>query len=60
MISTLRWFKSSYSNDSGGQCVEVAACANAIRVRDSKKPGGPVVTASPGAWGAFLKGVRTP
>ena len=22
--STLRWFKSSYSNDSGGQCLEVA------------------------------------
>ncbi|MEU9345483.1 DUF397 domain-containing protein [Streptomyces sp. NPDC048278] len=24
MTSTLRWFKSSYSNDSGGQCVETA------------------------------------
>jgi hypothetical protein len=24
MSSTQRWFKSSYSNDSGGQCVEVA------------------------------------
>ncbi|GGK97831.1 DUF397 domain-containing protein [Streptomyces flaveus] len=24
MSSTLRWFKSSYSNDSGGQCLEVA------------------------------------
>ncbi|MET9546924.1 DUF397 domain-containing protein [Streptomyces sp. NPDC006627] len=24
MSSTLRWFKSSYSNDSGGNCVEVA------------------------------------
>ncbi|MFF4704491.1 DUF397 domain-containing protein [Streptomyces sp. NPDC001288] len=24
MSSTLRWFKSSYSNDSGGQCLETA------------------------------------
>ncbi|MFE3609697.1 DUF397 domain-containing protein [Streptomyces goshikiensis] len=24
MSNTLRWFKSSYSSDSGGQCVEVA------------------------------------
>ncbi|MEU1022377.1 DUF397 domain-containing protein [Streptomyces sp. NPDC005904] len=24
MSSTLRWFKSSHSNDSGGECLEVA------------------------------------
>ncbi|WP_406303855.1 DUF397 domain-containing protein [Streptomyces sp. NBC_00885] len=24
MSSTLRWFKSSYSDDSGGSCIEVA------------------------------------
>ncbi|WP_329384068.1 DUF397 domain-containing protein [Streptomyces sp. NBC_01716] len=24
MTSTLRWFKSSYSSDSGGSCVEIA------------------------------------
>ncbi|MFJ1866436.1 DUF397 domain-containing protein [Streptomyces sp. NPDC088097] len=24
MITPLRWFKSSYSSDAGGQCVEVA------------------------------------
>ncbi|MFJ9344390.1 DUF397 domain-containing protein [Streptomyces sp. NPDC101733] len=24
MITTLRWFRSSYSSDAGGQCVEVA------------------------------------
>ncbi|WP_329349979.1 DUF397 domain-containing protein [Streptomyces sp. NBC_01261] len=24
MTSNLRWFKSSYSNDSGGECLEVA------------------------------------
>ncbi|MFJ8154333.1 DUF397 domain-containing protein [Streptomyces sp. NPDC094468] len=24
MTSTLRWFKSSYSDDSGGQCLETA------------------------------------
>ncbi|MFC3573724.1 DUF397 domain-containing protein [Streptomyces yaanensis] len=61
---TLRWFKSSYS-DGGGNCVEVAYEAfhgyvGALRIRDSKNPTGPHLTVSPGAWGAFLKGTRTP
>ncbi|MET8580382.1 DUF397 domain-containing protein [Streptomyces collinus] len=57
MTSTLRWFRSSYSNDSGGECVEVAPTPGRIHIRDSKNPDGPRLTVSPGAWAGFL---RTP
>ncbi|WP_079123124.1 DUF397 domain-containing protein [Streptomyces abyssalis] len=42
-----RWVKSSYSGNSGGECVEVAqlpAVRGAVAVRDSKAPEGPVLT----------------
>lgn len=35
-VPELAWFKSSYSGAEGGQCVEVAACPEAVHVRDSK------------------------
>ncbi|MGP2437534.1 DUF397 domain-containing protein [Streptomyces sp. JW3] len=48
------WSRSTYSGSEGGDCVEVAAHPAAIHVRDSKNPGGPIVTVSPAAWGGFL------
>ncbi|MGV9702064.1 DUF397 domain-containing protein [Streptomyces sp. NPDC003483] len=58
MSSTLRWFKSSYSDSSGGQCLEVAheqrpPCVDAVHLRDSKNPAGPTLTVSPAAWRRF-------
>ncbi|GFE21904.1 DUF397 domain-containing protein [Streptomyces nigrescens] len=53
----LAWFKSSYSSDEGGDCVEVASCPHAIHIRDSKNPGGPILTLSAAAWSAFLADV---
>ncbi|WP_330179479.1 DUF397 domain-containing protein [Nocardia sp. NBC_01503] len=51
-----RWFKSSYS--SGGQeCVEVAFLDSAVGVRDSKRPGGPVLVFEEREWGAFAAAV---
>ncbi|MFJ4314755.1 DUF397 domain-containing protein [Streptomyces lavendulae] len=50
--STLLWFKSSHSNDSGGACVEVATCRHAIHVRDSGNLG-PTLTLAPTAWADF-------
>ncbi|MGX1851187.1 DUF397 domain-containing protein [Streptomyces sp. NPDC055299] len=50
----LTWFKSSYSSDEGGDCLEVATCLHAIHVRDSKNPDGPSLTLSATAWSAFL------
>ncbi|GAA0237275.1 hypothetical protein GCM10009527_037310 [Actinomadura nitritigenes] len=32
------WRKSSHSDETGGQCVEVAALPRAIAIRDSKSP----------------------
>ncbi|MEV5841343.1 DUF397 domain-containing protein [Streptomyces sp. NPDC051985] len=62
---TLRWFKSSYSDGGGGDCVETAytwrrleisPCPQAIHIRDSKTgPAGPHLTLSPTAWAAFLE-----
>lgn len=55
MSSTaLRWFKSSYSGDEGGNCLEVAAHPTAIHIRDSKTPDAPHLTVAPEAWTAFL------
>jgi len=52
-VNNLTWFRSSYSDNTGGECVEVAV-ASAIRIRDSKTPAGPHVTVSPAAWTTFL------
>ncbi|WP_037676873.1 DUF397 domain-containing protein [Streptomyces griseus] len=56
MTGTLRWFKSSYSNASGGECLEAAHDSDAIHLRDSKSPDGPTLTVSGEAWSAFLSG----
>ncbi|MER6108319.1 DUF397 domain-containing protein [Streptomyces hirsutus] len=50
----LNWFKSSYSGDEGGECVEVAADATAIHVRDSKERGGPRLAFARSAWSGFV------
>ncbi|WP_217547538.1 DUF397 domain-containing protein [Streptomyces sp. GbtcB6] len=52
--AALAWFKSSYSSDEGGNCVEVAARPAAVHIRDSKNPGGGHLTVSPTTWTAFL------
>ncbi|MEV5161204.1 DUF397 domain-containing protein [Streptomyces sp. NPDC053728] len=49
------WVKSSYSAGNGGDCVEVATTPTAVRVRDSKRPGGPVLSVGPGQWAAFVR-----
>ncbi|MEU8837544.1 DUF397 domain-containing protein [Streptomyces roseus] len=59
MSSTrLAWFKSSYSDDEGGDCVEVATCAHTVHVRDSKLgEDGPAFAVPSPAWRAFLSQV---
>ncbi|WP_371098410.1 DUF397 domain-containing protein [Streptomyces sanglieri] len=52
----LFWFKSSYSNNEGGACVEVATCPHTAHVRDSKVVDGPTFAVAPAAWTAFLAG----
>lgn len=56
------WYKSSYSNDTGGSCVELAAqttVAGAVAVRDSKNKTGPALVLTPSAWMAFIAAVQT-
>ena len=47
------WRTSSYSGNSGGQCVEVGNAAHLIAVRDSKDPDGARLVFGRGAWEAF-------
>ncbi|SED06842.1 DUF397 domain-containing protein [Streptomyces sp. TLI_105] len=58
MNDTLHWFKSSYSDSGGGDCVEVALDRRpegaALYLRDSKVPDGPTFAVEPAAWAAFL------
>ncbi|OEV31054.1 hypothetical protein AN219_07380 [Streptomyces nanshensis] len=48
------WFKSSYSTGNGGECLEAAFAADGIRIRDSKHPGGPVLTVTENAWAGLV------
>ncbi|MEU5041305.1 DUF397 domain-containing protein [Streptomyces griseorubiginosus] len=62
-IEKLTWFKSSYSDGEGGQCLEVAVTPDTIHLRDSKNPTGPHLALSPTAWSAFVAltaGTRPP
>ncbi|WP_433239339.1 DUF397 domain-containing protein [Streptosporangium sp. CA-135522] len=70
-LSNAVWFKSIFSGDNGGNCVEVAeledltygpghkaAYADLIAVRDSKDPDGPKPFFTPAEWDAFVDGVK--
>ncbi|MET9070686.1 DUF397 domain-containing protein [Streptomyces sp. NPDC004232] len=59
-LSTAVWRKSSYSNGSGGECVEVSeAYPSVIPVRDSKKAqDGPVLLFPPLVWDAFVSSLK--
>ncbi|MEU9306863.1 DUF397 domain-containing protein [Streptomyces sp. NPDC048256] len=50
------WRKSSYSNQEGGNCVEVADGFRGavVPVRDSKVPHGPALCFVAASWGAFI------
>ena len=58
-VDTITWRKSSHSGGNGGGCVEVAGnLPGVIAVRDSKDPGGPVLTFQPNAWRAFTAAIK--
>ncbi|MGI5194725.1 DUF397 domain-containing protein [Streptomyces sp. CA-288835] len=58
-LTEARWFTSSYSNDQGGNCVEVADLTStsyaSVAVRDSKAPDGPVLLIGPPVFRAFVR-----
>jgi hypothetical protein len=55
---SLNWRKSTYSNGTGGECVEFASLASQAAVRDSKSPEGPVLTFPGAAWTEFVRTVQ--
>jgi predicted secreted Zn-dependent protease len=57
-LDGVTWRKSSFSDMSGGNCVEVAFVGDMIAVRDSKDPAGPVLGYTRAEWDAFIGGVR--
>lgn len=52
------WRKSTASNASG-ECVEVAFADDAVLVRQSHDPSGPLLSFSHSEWTAFLAGARS-
>ncbi|MFD3541658.1 DUF397 domain-containing protein [Streptomyces sp. NPDC058662] len=58
-LSAATWRKSSYSNGTGGECVEVAdGVVGAVPVRDSKVRDGAVLVVSARAWAGFVAGLK--
>jgi hypothetical protein len=56
-LADIAWVKSSYSGNSGGECVEVAVAGGAVAVRDSKVPGGPRLTFPAAAFAHLVRSV---
>ncbi|MFD6566298.1 DUF397 domain-containing protein [Micromonospora profundi] len=54
----LVWRKSSYSDNNGGACVEVAELDTSVVVRDSKDPKGSTLRFTRGAWTEFVHSIR--
>jgi hypothetical protein len=53
------WHKSTYSNGSGGNCVEAAPVRGGRHaLRDSKNPDGPVLLFTAIQWQAFIQEVK--
>ena len=52
------WRKSTYSNGSGGNCVEVGADGPVVTVRDTKDSTGAALTFDPDAWRRFAAKIK--
>ena len=63
-LSRATWRKSSYSNGTGGSCVEFAVLSRAagdqhcIAVRDSKDPRGPALAFTARQWRGFKAAIK--
>ncbi|CNF73899.1 Domain of uncharacterised function (DUF397) [Mycobacterium tuberculosis] len=57
--SSVHWRKSSRSDSSGGDCVEVGGDGvSVVAVRDSKDPDGPMLVFDRAAFGALVRDIR--
>ncbi len=57
-LSRAVWRKSTASGPNTDNCVEVAFVDEAILLRDSTQPDGPVLVFNQGEWDAFVEGAR--
>ncbi|WP_104530756.1 DUF397 domain-containing protein [Wenjunlia vitaminophila] len=60
-FAAVKWVKSSYSDASGGQCVECSRDllpSGVVHVRDSKDPHGSVLAFSADGWSSFVSAVK--
>ncbi|MFE2040159.1 DUF397 domain-containing protein [Streptomyces sp. NPDC059477] len=58
-LRSAAWRKSSFSEEYGADCVEVATNFPSVTpVRDSKAPEGPTLLLSTNAWAAFVTAVK--
>ncbi len=58
-LSAATWTKSSYSDDNGGNCIEVApGFPGVVPVRDSKDPCGAVLVVPADGWSSFVAAVK--
>ncbi|MFV0127304.1 DUF397 domain-containing protein [Streptomyces sp. HMX112] len=58
-MSAATWCRSSYSNQDGGECVEVCHDFDAVvPVRDSKAPQGPVLFFPVEGWSSFVSAIK--
>jgi hypothetical protein len=57
-LGRAEWRKSSRSGPFTDNCVEVAFVDDAIAVRDSKNPTGPVLIFTASEWDAFVDGAK--
>ena len=55
----MKWRKSSYSGQSGGNCIEVADHDSRVLVRDTKDNQGPILQFTPDAWRRFAKQLKS-
>ncbi|MFC9850122.1 DUF397 domain-containing protein [Streptomyces prasinus] len=57
-LSEARWYRSTYSDGNGGNCLEVAhGFPGIVPVRDSKVTAGPVLVVGAAAWAEFIGAV---
>ena len=54
----LKWRKSSHSEEPNNDCVEICFDGEAVLIRDSKDPTGPVLRVSAAAWSALIETIR--
>ncbi len=57
-LNGVTWRKSSYSNTSGGECVEVASNLPLVPVRDTKNPTHGTLVFGVDAWSEFVGSVK--